>query len=242
MNHEILTDPYATFEAVIAWAPDTRKHERYADNIDDALESLPAVRRDAASKYARKTLTAECKAVVAELDRVRDVLAEIEPLRMAALAAKGELDATVVAVGEATEVDALVRARAANEIAARKARVAFAEFRTAAQRAVPKSLERFDLYKGQLRALDVLDFLREHEGALAELEDDRHTQEEGIAYDGARSYAGDALAGDVPWIIADIGDEDCRVYKVWLSVVGPRFDFKAPTHEDIFDTADAAAE
>lgn len=238
-----LTDPHATFDHVISWQPDTQAHERYADNIDAALQSLPADRKDRqAAKWAREQFVAERRAVEAELERVADAMAEVEPKRAVALEAKAKADRAFAGIARAATADALVQARAESELAVRAARVALAEFRAVALRAAPRSVERHALNRGQVRAGDVLDFLRRNEGRLDDLEEDRHTHAEATAHDGARSYGADAHPGDVPWVIADVGDEECRVYRLWLSVVGPRLGLEAPTYDEIFDTADAAAE
>jgi hypothetical protein len=244
MNHKdasFLTDPNAPIDAVLGWYPHKQEHLVYADRIDGALQLLPADRKDReAAKWARSQLTTERRAVEAELERVADAMTAVEAARETARAAMAVASKALAAIAQATKVDDLLRARAQHELDCRVANAAINAFRKAAKAAAPKSIALHPLYRGAVRAGDTLDFLKSHEGALDELDPERHSHAEGTAHDGARSYAADALIGDVPWVIADVGDEQCRVYRLWLSVVGPRHGFDAPSYDDIF--ADVAAE
>jgi hypothetical protein len=241
MNHKdagFLTDPNAPIDTLLAWRPHTIEHEQYAERIDVALDLLQPDRRDReAAKYARAALTAERRVVEAELERVQAAMTEVEAARETARAAMAVAARAFAAIAHATEVDDLLRARAQHELDCRVANAAINAFRKAAKAAAPKSVAVHALYRGAVRAGETVDFLKSQEGALDEIDTERHTHAEGDAHDGARSHAASALAGDVPWIIAEVGDEECRVYRLWLSVAGPRLGFDAPTYDDVFAEA-----
>jgi hypothetical protein len=227
-----LSDQFLSLEVRAEWC-DLRQdaYRDYAMQLESALASVKK-RSDTAGKYAAKLFADELKAIRAALIAVPSIELERAALKAALRAA----DEARAAIDAATDVDALIRARADAELKDRAVTAAFPEFSAACGRARLPGLERFPLFQGRLAALAPISDLLRHAGSLDEHTPGSVTFGESAAVDTALGHAAVEL-NVVPWIIAKVHPESLT-FKLWLFHVARRHkvgaELGAPIYREIF--------
>lgn len=233
-----LTDVFTPTTEKLKWRDlNIDAHRQYLGRIRDAIEQLEGT-DGAASDYAREQLTTEAQAVEASLAGVPSIEAEREAWRDALV----EEEEAQRAIDTAKTVKTLVEARAAYELATRKAAATFATFRDAAHASRLPSLESYPLHPGRVPAIGAVLNLNDHVGDLDDCENpSARTMSEMSAYDAARGEA-QCEKHVVPWVIAGADDHGCRVFRLWFHFAAKRNGIKgAETHSQVFaETAEAA--
>jgi len=194
--------------------PNRKEHDRYLGVIRDKLAALKPGEQAA---YAAPAFEREIAAIEARLTAADAKLPAVKKARGALDAANEKHDAAFAAVNAATEVDALIRARAALELTGRVLATRSQDYRSACAAACVGSPERYALYGAFRKSLAVVSDIRGVHGILdgATISFGAKTSEQNSAARMLRAHAVSVEPETLAWVAAsgvDFADDGAAYF------------------------------